>query len=158
MKITNENIIRTHEEALIRSIVKDIDWTAVENIIEEKHQIKIKEEVRDGQGDIVVHDDKLAYRVNFEVTIPFSVLFDRSGDYLDIRSQEDAENDTLQPQSAMSEQRPSENEVLAELCREMEALEEDEPIELTEIVGNLVEATEKLVTLEESAFSAVANG
>ena len=40
----------------------------------------------------------------------------------------------------------------------MEALEEDEPIELTEIVGNPVEATEKLVTAEESAFSAVANG
>jgi len=151
MKITNEDIIRTHEEALIRSIVKDIDWTAVENIIEEKHQIKIKEEVRDGQGDIVVHDDKLAYRFNFEVTVPFSVLFDRSGDYLDIRSPEDAENETLQPQSAMPEQRPSENELLAELCQEIETLEADEPIELTEIVGNLVAE-------EESAFSAVANG
>jgi len=49
----------------------------------------------------VVHDDKLAYRVNFEVPVPFSVLFERSGDYLDIRSPKDSENETLQPQNRM---------------------------------------------------------
>jgi|GEM_PF-3318722 hypothetical protein len=158
MKITNENIIRANEDALIRSIVNDVDWKAVEGIIEEKHQIRIKEDVRDGQGEIVINDDKLAYRVNFEVTVPFSVLFDRSGDYLSMRSEKNREDETLQPQNAIPEQRLSENEMLAELCREMGALEESEPIELTEIVGNLVDATEKLAAVEEPAYGAVASG
>jgi len=139
MKITNERSIKTSEKDLIDTIIKDIDWQAVEQIIRDKHHIGIKEKVRYHQGDIVVHNHQVAYRVNFDVTVPFSILLDRAGAFVSMNASQPGVENRADADEAKYAEDPSENRMLDEFNREMEALEaldEETPIELTEIVGN----------------------
>lgn len=158
MKITNEGSIKSSEKDLIDTIIRDIDWHAVEAIIREKHHIGIKEDARHQHGDIVVHEDQVAYRVNFEVTVPFSMLFDRAGAFVSMSAfQAGDENRPVAGETAHQEDM-IEDEILEELSREMDALEDDPLIELTEIVGNRSEATGSEPYGEASFFDSAVNG
>ncbi len=160
MKITDEYNIRNIETDLMKNLIEDIDWRAVEAIIRENYRIGINEDIRYRQGDIVVHNDQVAYRVNFDVTVPFSILFDRAGEYLTIGTSEADAGGSPGSDAADNGQEATENEILAEFNREMDALEadEEEPIELTEVVGGFGKATENDWPHEEPALHSAVNG
>ena len=160
MKITDEIIIRDSEKELISAVVKNIDWRTVEKIIREKHGMGVTENIRYRQGDIVSHDDQVAYRIHFDVTVPFSMLFNRAGEHVSINAPEDSGTEIRHPGKAENEALYTENEILEELTREMDALdqEEEEPIELTEVVGTLPKETAHAPNKEESFFPSAVNG
>ena len=103
MRITDEAVIKDGEKELIDSIIGDLDWTAIEDIFKEKHQLDIQDDVEYKQGDIVVHDNDVAYKLDFDVKVTLSILFDRSGNSVSIETSGDltkepnptAENDTV---------------------------------------------------------------
>lgn len=157
MKITNENRIKNSEKELINAIINHIDWGAVEAVISEKHKIGINGDIRYGQGDMAVHNGRVVYRVNFDVTVPFSILFDRDGEYVSINTSQGSENTRPRGDDVKNEKDLTENEILEKLTREMDALEEEEPIELTDIVGNLMGSRKSVLPQEESVFHAAVN-
>ena len=67
----------------------NLDWNAIERIFREKHNLGIRDDVEYKQGDIVVHGNEVAYKLDFEVKIPLSVLFNRRGDYLALATPSD---------------------------------------------------------------------
>jgi len=84
MQITNADIIKNGEQDLIDAITADLDWGAIENIFREQHNLGIDEDVEYKQGDIIVHDNQIAYQLQFEVKVTVSVLLDREGNYLSV--------------------------------------------------------------------------
>ncbi|MGM0419340.1 MAG: hypothetical protein ACQEQS_11515 [Thermodesulfobacteriota bacterium] len=115
MKIANKDSIEVGEKELLDSIIAELDWEVIEQKLKEKHNIKLQEDVDFNNGDIVVHGSKIAYKLNFDVKITLSVLFDRLGDCIDISA-------------AGSEDETGENEEFGdENEEETEALADDLP-------------------------------
>lgn len=84
MKITDHEIIKNGEKELIDAITGDLDWTTIEQVFKDKFKLGLQEDVEYKQGDIVIHNHQIAYRLDFDVKVSMSVLFDRKGEYLDI--------------------------------------------------------------------------
>ncbi len=84
MKITDSEIIRSGEQDLIDAITGDLDWGAIENIFRRNHKLEIGEDVEYKTGDIVVHNNQVAYRLEFDVKVNLSVLLDRDGNYVSV--------------------------------------------------------------------------
>ena len=82
MKITNDEVIKTGEQELIDSINGELDWDVMEDIFKKQHQLEIGEDVEYRSGDLVVHENQVAYQLEFDVKVKLSILVDRDGNYL----------------------------------------------------------------------------
>lgn len=89
MKITDHHLIKSGEQELIDTITADLDWGAIEEIFRKEHKLKIEENVEYKNGDIVVYNDQVAYKLEFDVKVIISVLLDREGNYLSVTSSGD---------------------------------------------------------------------
>jgi hypothetical protein len=126
MKITDRNVIKNGEKELIDSIIGDLDWRAIETVFKEKHRLGIQDDVAYRQGEIVVHNGNVAYKLDFDVKLMLSILFDRSGDFLAINTSEELEGGSQQTETKRSE----------EVSQRQGPIKEDVPVELTEIADS----------------------
>ena len=86
MKITDSEVIKTGEQELIDAITADLDWGAIEDIFRKDHNLGIEEDVEYKRGDMVVHNNRIAYQLDFEVKVTISVLLDREGNYISVKT------------------------------------------------------------------------
>lgn len=86
MKLTDSQVIANREQELFDSIIADLDWAAIEAIFKRQHNLEIQKEVEYKKGDIVSHDSAIAYRLDFEVKVNLSILIDRQGNFLSVKS------------------------------------------------------------------------
>ena len=84
MKITDPQIILNGEKDLIASVQRDLDLDAVRDLLKERLTLRA---LSPKGGQIVVHDNEVAFRLDYEINIDGSLLFDRNGNLL-----EDSEN------------------------------------------------------------------
>ena len=89
MKITNSDVIKSGENELIDAITADMDWGAIEEIFRKEHKLNIEEDVEYKKGDIVVHNNQVAYNLIFDIKVTLSVLLDREGNHISISSNSD---------------------------------------------------------------------
>ncbi|THB74413.1 MAG: hypothetical protein D3926_22255 [Desulfobacteraceae bacterium] len=111
MKITDPEIIKTGEKDLIDAVKDDLDWDALKDILKDKISQAVLES-KDGQ--IIVHDNQVAFKINFELKLSGSLMFDREGNYLpedeDLKNaaledlQEDGVQDAPEPDTELSEE------------------------------------------------------
>jgi hypothetical protein len=103
VKVTDSDIIQTGEKELIDAITGDLDWEAIEKIFKNKYHLGFQEDIEYKNGDIVVHNNQIAYKLNFDVRISLSVLFDRKGECLTVLAltdeQEKNQKDSISPGS-----------------------------------------------------------
>jgi hypothetical protein len=84
VKVTDSDVIQMGEKELIDAITGDLDWEAIEKIFKNKYHLGFQEDIEYKNGDIVVHNNQIAYKLNFDVRISLSVLFDRKGECLTV--------------------------------------------------------------------------
>lgn len=84
MKVTDSEVIRTGEKELIDGITADLDWGVIEDIFRKEHNMGIEEDIEYKNGDIVAHDNQIAYKLEFEVKASLAILLDREGNYLSV--------------------------------------------------------------------------
>ena len=89
MKPTSQDNIAESEKEFIDTINAELDWEAIEKMLLEKHQFTLQEEIDYKDGDLIVHNDDIAYKFNFEIKVPLSVIFDREGECLEISTMRD---------------------------------------------------------------------
>ena len=82
MKITDSEIIQSGERELIDAITGDLDWRVIEKIVADNHHLSLRDDVDYKSGDLVVFENQIAYKLDFEVRVSLSVLFDRQGNFL----------------------------------------------------------------------------
>ncbi len=100
MKIAEADVIKNGEQELIDAITGDLDWSTIERLLLEKHKFKLQDEVEYRNGDIVVHENAIAYRLDFDVKVSLSVLFNRNGDCLDLATSGEIEENEPANQAA----------------------------------------------------------
>jgi len=84
MKLTNPETIQESEKKFIDTINAQLDWKAIKKILLKKYNFKLQEEVDYKNGDLVVYNDEIAYKFDFEIKVPLSVIFNRQGECFEI--------------------------------------------------------------------------
>jgi hypothetical protein len=84
MKLTDPKSIQESERELIDTINAEIDWGVIEKLLAEKQLFSLQDQVDYKKGDLVVYDNQIAYKLDFEIKMPLSVIFNRQGECLDI--------------------------------------------------------------------------
>ncbi len=80
MKITDPEVIKTGEQDLIASIQEDLDPETVRTIL----QKRLSAAAMDPRGGrIVVHENEIAFQLDFELRLSGSLIFDRNGNLID---------------------------------------------------------------------------
>jgi len=93
LKLTNPESIQESEKEFIDTINAELDWDAIEQMLLEKHGFAVQEEVLYKDGNLVVHENQIAYKFDFEIKVPLSVIFNRNGDCLDLSTRYEDETD-----------------------------------------------------------------
>jgi len=92
MKITDPQVIKNGEKDLIASVQEDLDPETVREILKERMAVAALESKG---GQIVVHDNEIAFRLDFEVNLSGSLLFDRDGNLIEDQAADDEHQDLL---------------------------------------------------------------
>jgi len=90
MKLTDPGIIQEGEKDLIDAIKDDLDLDAINEVIKDKLKVK---NLESKGGKIIVHNNKIAFKLDFELSLNGSLMFDRDGNYIP-DSHDDGINDT----------------------------------------------------------------
>lgn len=86
MKLTDPETIKGSEKDFIDTINAELDWDAIEKLLLEKHSFTLQDDVIYKNGDLVIHNNQIAYKFNFDIKVPLSIIFNREGECLDIES------------------------------------------------------------------------
>lgn len=87
MRITDPQVILNGEKDLIASVQKDLDLDAIMDLLKKRLTARA---LSPKGGQIVVHDNEVAFRLDYEINLDGSLLFDRNGNLLE--NLEDSEN------------------------------------------------------------------
>ena len=68
MKVTDSDAIKNSEKDLIDAIAGELDWEAIEHLFQEKHNLILEDELEYKKGDIVIHNNQIAYKLDFDIT------------------------------------------------------------------------------------------
>jgi len=79
MKITDPGVIKNGEKDLIESLKEDLDLDAVREIIKKKMSTAA---LSPKGGEIVVYNNQIAFRMDFELCLSGSLMFDREGNHI----------------------------------------------------------------------------
>ncbi len=120
MRITDPEIIRAGERDLIDSVRDDLDWDAVKGVI--KNRINMKSLESKG-GEIVVLDGKIAFRIDLELKMTVSLMFDRDGNYIE-SDDKSSEIDVSDRADSLEKSESADEGALDE-----DALDEDEQVD-----------------------------
>ena len=89
MKLASQENIAQSEKEFIDTINAELDWEAIEKLLLEKHKFTLQEEIDYKNGNLIVYNDKIAYKFDFEIKVPLSVIFNREGECLEISTLRD---------------------------------------------------------------------
>ncbi|MDY6832502.1 MAG: hypothetical protein SWC96_11815 [Thermodesulfobacteriota bacterium] len=85
MKITDARAIQTGEKELVDAILRDLDWAMIEETLKTKYSLNLgADRMTFRQGDLVVHQNQVAYKLDFDVQVTLSVMVDRKGECFDV--------------------------------------------------------------------------
>jgi len=90
MKITDPQVIEDGEKDLINAVQEDLDLDAVKQILKDCMGAST---LSSKGGQILVHNNKIAFRLDFDINLSGSLLFDRKGNYID----DSGEKELLEP-------------------------------------------------------------
>jgi hypothetical protein len=121
MKLTSPKIIQESEKEFIDTINAELDWEAIEKMLFEKHNFTLQDEIDYKNGDLIVYNDNIAYKFEFEIKVPLSVIFNRQGECLDISSQrddfeEEGEDDLLHEKNTDLSTNPEQDDKVAQMA------------------------------------------
>jgi hypothetical protein len=89
MKIADSESIRTGEQELISSIMEKIDGKTLASLAAKN---LASEQMEFVQGDMVILNDRIVYKMDFKMTVDMSVMIDRDGNILNAGQAESVES------------------------------------------------------------------
>lgn len=80
MKIAEPESIKAGEEELISSIMEHLNSEIIKSIASGRLAVN---NLEFRNGDMVIHENRIVYKMEFETSVAISVLFDREGNLID---------------------------------------------------------------------------
>ena len=121
MKLTDPEAIQESEKEFIDTINAELDWEAIEKMLLEKHSFTLQDEIDYKNGDLIVYNDNIAYKFDFEIKVPLSVIFNRQGECLEISTlrddfEEDGEETLLHEENTSPSISPGQEDKIAQMA------------------------------------------
>ncbi|WP_035236433.1 hypothetical protein [Desulfobacter vibrioformis] len=82
MKLTNPESIQESEKEFIDTINAELDWDVIEQVLLDKHNFEVQDDIEYKDGNLIVYNNEIAYKFDFQIKVPLSVIFNRSGECL----------------------------------------------------------------------------
>lgn len=157
MKIINPDSIHNNEEDFIDTINAELDWEVIEKMLLEKHKFSMQDDVDYKNGDIVVYNDQIAYKYDFDIKVALSIIFGRDGKCLKIstsgeidpESESESEFEAeAEAEADVSLDLPSDDEAPDLFFPEDDHLQEDNDVEDNDVIEQ--EKAEKKIIHDDS--------
>ncbi|WP_321492591.1 hypothetical protein [uncultured Desulfobacter sp.] len=82
MKLSNPESIQESEKEFIDTINAELDWDVIEKMLLDKHNFEVQDDIEYKDGNLIVYNNEIAYKFDFEIKVPLSVIFNRGGECL----------------------------------------------------------------------------
>jgi hypothetical protein len=90
MQLVEPKIISKEEKILFHSMNAVLEPGTVKKIFWDKYKLDLLQKTDFNEGDIVIFDNQVAFRLAFDAHVSFSILVDRYGKYIGFANQNDA--------------------------------------------------------------------
>ncbi|MDX9962250.1 hypothetical protein [Desulfobacter postgatei] len=108
MKLTNPESIQKSEKEFIDTINAELDWDVIEQLLLDKHNFEVHDDIAYKDGTLIVYNNEIAYKFDFEIKVPLSVIFNRGGECLSMSTAREDEmfenNHDMEIQNSSTEQ------------------------------------------------------
>lgn len=91
MKLTNPESIQENEKEFIDTINAELDWDVIEQMLLDKHNFEVQDDIEYKDGNLIVYNNEIAYKFDFQIKVPLSVIFNRGGDCLSMSTTREEE-------------------------------------------------------------------
>jgi len=82
LKLTNPESIQESEKEFIDTINAELDWDVIEQMLVDKHNFEVQDDIEYKDGNLIVYNNEIAYKFDFQIKVPLSVIFNRGGECL----------------------------------------------------------------------------
>lgn len=110
MKLTNPESIQESEKEFIDTINAELDWDVIEQMLLDKHNFAVQDDIEYQDGNLIVYNNEIAYKFDFQIKVPLSVIFNRSGECLSMSTTREDEmlgnNEDVEFQNSSTTQAP----------------------------------------------------
>ncbi|NDY72094.1 hypothetical protein DO021_13980 [Desulfobacter hydrogenophilus] len=121
MKLTNPESIQDSEKEFIDTINAELDWDVIEQMLLDKHNFAVQDDIEYKDGNLIVYNNEIAYKFDFQIKVPLSVIFNRGGECLSMSTTREEEvlknNEDVEVQNSSTTQtlsdEPGKNKVEA---------------------------------------------
>jgi len=119
LKLTNPESIQESEKEFIDTINAELDWDVIEQMLLDKHNFAVQDDIEYKDGNLIVYNNAIAYKFDFQIKVPLSVIFNRGGECLSmsttgenevIENNEDVEVQNSSTAQTLSDE-PGKNEI-----------------------------------------------
>jgi hypothetical protein len=86
MRIADPEAIRKGEKALAEAIAANFDHGVIRQIFKRVHNLDVGEDIQCKNAALGIHEDEVAYSMDFEVLVNLSVFLDRTGNFISVTS------------------------------------------------------------------------
>ena len=76
----------SRKDAFLKELSKSVDWGGVMNKLRKKYNMIVQDDVTYIGGDLVSHEDKIFCQLDVDVKIRLSVICDKSGNCLKLKT------------------------------------------------------------------------
>ena len=108
MKLTNPESIQESEKEFIDTINAELVWDVIEQLLLDKHNFEVQDDIEYKDGNLIVYNNEIAYKFDFEIKVPLSVIFNRGGVCLSMSTAREDEmfenNEDMEIQNSSTEQ------------------------------------------------------
>ncbi|GAB6146165.1 hypothetical protein [Desulfocicer niacini] len=76
MKITDSKVVKSGEKAFLNAVKDHLDWNAIRDVVTRKMK---QCAIESRGGELVLHENKVAFRMDLYCAMDVSITFDRNG-------------------------------------------------------------------------------
>ncbi|MBF0225006.1 MAG: hypothetical protein HQK76_06080 [Desulfobacterales bacterium] len=80
--IINSDLIKELEKDLVEKLDQGLDKETIKQVLEEQLHVVIKKDIEFLEGNIIVHDNKKAFKMTYEIKLPVEIILDSDGNYM----------------------------------------------------------------------------
>ena len=81
-KVASSKALEKAKEEMVKSVREALDMNEIKHILEDQHNLEISDDLQASGGEMIIRNNQLAYKMEFEVLLSFSVLLDTDGNYV----------------------------------------------------------------------------
>ncbi len=81
-KVASTEALEKAKNELLDKVKGALDLKEIRRILEDQHNLEISDDLEVHNSQIIIHNNRIGYKMEFEVLLSLSVLLDENGAYI----------------------------------------------------------------------------